>query len=158
MIWAGATTSVAAGLASGRGLLQLAGRLPLVAAIQRWGAPRLMLTARSLVGAAAIVLMWSGSLWVGIVYVAIAGVAIGALSALDGIVARTVIGDENFGTVMAGVGLVATLGGSFGPVVGGVLRDQFGIPAATMALVVAAAWLSVLVLASLRLQRESIPD
>lgn len=158
MIWAGATAGVAAGLASGRGLLQLAGRLPLVSAIQRWGAPRLMLTARSLVGAAAIVLMWSGSLWVGIVYVAIAGIAIGALSALDGIVARTVIGDENLGTVMAGVGLVATLGGSFGPVIGGVLRDQFDTPAATMALVVAAAWLSVLVLASLRLQRESIPD
>ena len=72
--------------------------------------------------------------------------------------ARTVIGDENFGTVMGGVGLVATLGGSFGPVIGGVLRDQFDTPAATMALVVAAAWLSVLVLASLRLQRESIPD
>jgi len=158
MIWAGATAGVAAGLASGRGLLQLAGRLPLVAAIQRWGAPRLMLTARSLVGAAAIVLMWSGSLWVRIVYVAIAGVAIGALSALDGIVARTVIGDENFGTVMAGVGLIATLGGSFGPVVGGELRDQFGTPAATMALVVAAAWLSVLVLASLRLQCELTPD
>lgn len=151
LTWAGVASGIAAGYASARGFLQLAGRLPLVAAIHRWGAARLMMIARLLVGLSAFLLIGSGTWWIGVAYVVVAGVSIGALSALDGVVARQVIGPSNFGTVMAVVGLFATIGGSVGPVIGGVLRDRFDSPAATLALVVIAVWLSVAVLASMRL-------
>jgi len=151
MTWAGTTTSVAAGLASARGLMQLAGRLPLVAAMRQFGAPRLMIAARMLLGVGALLLLGSGRWAIAVLYVAIAGITIGALSALDGVVARSVIGSENFGAVMGGVGLVSTLGGSIGPILGGQLRDAFNTPAASMVLVTVSAWSATFVFASLRL-------
>ena len=151
MTWAGTTTSVAAGLASARGLMQLAGRLPLVAAMRQFGAPRLMIAARMLLGVAALLLLGSGRWAIAVLYVAIAGITIGALSALDGVVARSVIGSENFGAIMGGVGLVSTLGGSIGPILGGQLRDAFNTPAASMVLVTVSAWSATFVFASLRL-------
>ena len=151
MTWAGTTSSVAAGLASARGLMQLAGRLPLVPAMRRFGAPRLMITARALLGVGALLLLGSGQWAIAIIYVAIAGITIGALSALDGIVARSVIGTENLGTIMGGVGLVSTLGGSLGPILGGQLRDAFDSPVASMLLVTGSASLATVVFASLRL-------
>lgn len=151
MTWAGTTTSVAAGLASARGLMQLAGRLPLVAAMRQFGAPRLMIAARMLLGVAALLLLGSGRWAIAVLYVAIAGITIGALSALDGVVARSVIGSENFGAVMGGVGLLSTLGGSIGPILAGQLRDAFNTPAASMVLVTVSAWSATVVFASLRL-------
>jgi len=151
MTWAGTTTSVAAGLASARGLMQLAGRLPLVAAMRQFGAPRLMIAARMLLGVGALLLLGSGRWAIAVLYVAIAGITIGALSALDGVVARSVIGSENFGAIMGGVGLVSTLGGSIGPILGGQLRDAFNTPAASMVLVTVSAWSATFVFASLRL-------
>lgn len=151
MTWAGTTSSVAAGFASARGLMQLAGRLPLVPAMKRFGAPRLMITARALLGVGALLLLGSGQWAIAIIYVAIAGITIGALSALDGVVARSVIGSENFGAVMGGVGLLSTLGGSIGPILAGQLRDAFNTPAASMVLVTVSAWSATVVFASLRL-------
>ena len=86
--------------------------------------------------------------------VAIAGITIGALSALDGVIARSVIGAENFGAVMGGIGLLSTLGGSLGPILGGQLRDWSGSPVASMILVAATAWLATVVFASLGLSRQ----
>lgn len=154
MTWAGVSTSVAAGLASARGLMQLAGRLPLMAAMKRFGAPRLMIASRALLGVAALLLLGSGQWAVAVLYVAIAGITIGALSALDGVIARSVIGAENFGAVMGGIGLLSTLGGSLGPILGGQLRDWSGSPAASMMLVAATAWLATVVFASLGLTRQ----
>lgn len=154
MTWAGVSTSVAAGLASARGLMQLAGRLPLMAAMKRFGAPRLMITSRALLGVAALLLLGSGQWAVAVLYVAIAGITIGALSALDGVIARSVIGAENFGAVMGGIGLLSTLGGSLGPILGGQLRDWSGSPVASMILVAATAWLATVVFASLGLTRQ----
>ena len=154
MTWAGVSTSVAAGLASARGLMQLAGRLPLMAAMKRFGAPRLMIASRALLGVAAFLLLGSGQWAVAVLYVAIAGITIGALSALDGVIARSVIGAENFGAVMGGIGLLSTLGGSLGPILGGQLRDWSGSPVASMMLVAATAWLATVVFASLGLTRQ----
>ena len=154
MTWAGVSTSVAAGLASARGLMQLAGRLPLMAAMKRFGAPRLMIASRALLGVAALLLLGSGQWAVAVLYVAIAGITIGALSALDGVIARSVIGAENFGAVMGGIGLLSTLGGSLGPILGGQLRDWSGSPVASMMLVAATAWLATVVFASLGLTRQ----
>ncbi len=154
MTWAGVSTSVAAGLASARGLMQLAGRLPLTAAMKRFGAPRLMIASRALLGVAALLLLGSGQWAVAVLYVAIAGITIGALSALDGVIARSVIGAENFGAVMGGIGLLSTLGGSLGPILGGQLRDWSGSPVASMMLVAATAWLATVVFASLGLTRQ----
>jgi hypothetical protein len=150
MTWAGLSTGVAAGFASARGLLQLAGRLPLVAAIERWGALELMLAARVVLGLAAVVLLTSGMLPLATLYVVLAGISIGALSALDGIVARRVIGDQDFGAVMGAVGLVATIGGSLSPIIAGVLRFTSGTPVAPMLLTAVFAWSAVLVLFTLR--------
>ena len=154
MTWAGVSTSIAAGLASARGLMQLAGRLPLMSAMKRFGAPRLMIASRALLGVAALLLLGSGQWAVAVLYVAIAGITIGALSALDGVIARSVIGAENFGAVMGGIGLLSTLGGSLGPILGGQLRDWSGSPVASMMLVTAAAWLATVVFASLGLTRQ----
>ena len=154
MTWAGMSTGVAAGFASARGLGQLAGRLPLVSAMNRFGAPRLMLWSRALVGVAALMLLASGHWVVAVAYVVIAGVTIGALSALDGVIARSVIGTENFGTIMGAVGLVSTIGGSLGPIVGGQLRDVSRSPVSTMLLVVVCAWCATAVFRSLRLSPE----
>ncbi len=158
MTWAGTTSSVAAGFASARGLMQLAGRLPLVPAMKRFGAPRLMITARALLGVGALLLLGSGQWAIAIIYVAIAGITIGALSALDGVIARSVIGTENLGAIMGGVGLVSTLGGSLGPILGGQLRDAFDSPVASMLLVTGSAWLATVVFASLRLTARDVAN
>jgi hypothetical protein len=150
MTWAGLSAGMAAGFASARGLLQLAGRLPLVAAIERWGAFELMLAARFVLGFAAVVLLTSGILPLAALYVVLAGVSIGALSALDGIVARRVIGEHNFGAVMGAVGLVATIGGSLSPIVVGILRFTSGSPVVPMLVTTVFAWSAALVLLTLR--------
>ena len=138
MTWAGVSAGTAAGLASLRGLMQLAGRIPLLAAINRYTAPRLIVIARVLLGISALFLLGSGNLVLALIYIVLAGVTIGALSALDGVVARDIVQPEVFGTVMGGIGLIATLGGSLGPIFGGWLRDWFDSPVAPMLIVLLA--------------------
>ena len=138
MTWAGVSAATAAGLASLRGLMQLAGRIPLLRAINRYTAPRLIVIARVLLGISALFLLGSGNLVLALIYIVLAGVTIGALSALDGVVARDIVQPEVFGTVMGGIGLIATLGGSLGPIFGGWLRDQFDSPVAPMLIVLLA--------------------
>ncbi|MEY3476944.1 MAG: hypothetical protein RLY65_1344, partial [Pseudomonadota bacterium] len=79
------------------------------------------------------------------IYIVLAGVTIGALSALDGVVAREIVRPEVFGTVMGGIGLVATLGGSFGPIFSGWLRDRFDSPAAPMMIVLFSAGIAAII-------------
>lgn len=142
MTWAGVSTAMAASLASGRGLMQLAGRIPLLSAINRFTATRLIVVARMLLGISAMCLLVSGNLVMALIYIVLAGVTIGALSALDGVVAREIVQPEVFGTVMGGIGLVATLGGSFGPILSGWLRDRFDTTVAPMLVVFFAAAVS----------------
>ena len=145
MTWAGVSTTMAASLASGRGLMQLAGRIPLISAINRFTASKLMIVARILLGVSALFLLLSGNVVMALIYIVLAGVTIGALSALDGVVAREIVRPEVFGTVMGGIGLVATLGGSFGPIFSGWLRDRFDSPAAPMMIVLFSAGIAAII-------------
>ena len=147
MTWAGASTGTAALLASLRGLMQLAGRIPLLAAINRYTAPKLIVIARVLLGFSALFLLGSGNIALALIYIVLAGVTIGALSALDGVVARDIVQPEVFGTVMGGIGLVATLGGSLGPIFAGWLRDLFDSPVAPMLIVLIAACSAAIIFA-----------
>ena len=147
MTWAGVSAATAAGLASLRGLMQLAGRIPLLAAINRYTAPRLIVIARVLLGISALFLLGSGNIALALIYIVLAGVTIGALSALDGVVAREIVQPQVFGTVMGGIGLIATLGGSLGPIFAGWLRDLFDSPVAPMLIVLLAGCSAAIVFA-----------
>ncbi len=147
MTWAGASAGTAALLASLRGLMQLAGRIPLLAAINRFTASRLIVIARVLLGISALFLLGSGKIALALIYIVLAGVTIGALSALDGVVAREIVQPQVFGTVMGGIGLIATLGGSLGPIFGGWLRDVFDSPVAPMLIVLFAACSAAIIFA-----------
>jgi sugar phosphate permease len=147
MTWAGVSTATAAALASLRGLMQLAGRVPLLSAINRFTASRLIVISRFLLGISALFLLGSGNIALALIYIVLAGVTIGALSALDGVVAREVVQPQVFGTVMGGIGLIATLGGSLGPIFAGWLRDRFDSPVAPMLIVLIAACSSAIIFA-----------
>lgn len=147
MTTAGVTAATAALLASLRGLMQLAGRVPLLMAINKFTAPRLLVAARLALGISALFLLGSNNLALALLYIVLAGTAIGALSALDGVVARDIVQPHVFGTVMGGIGLVATLGGSFGPIFAGWLRDETGSALAPMLIVLVAACSAAVVFA-----------
>ena len=147
MTWAGVSAGTAAGLASLRGLMQLAGRVPLLSAIKRFTAPRLIVISRFLLGISALFLLGSGNIALALIYIVLAGVTIGALSALDGVVAREIVQPQVFGTVMGGIGLIATLGGSLGPIFAGWLRDWFDSPVAPMLIVLVAACSAAIIFA-----------
>ena len=125
MTAAGVSTATAALLASVRGLMQLAGRIPLVSAIEKFTAPRLIVVSRFTLGVSALFLLGSGHITFAIIYIVFAGITIGALSALDGVVARGIVQPEVFGTVMGGIGLITTLGGALGPIFAGWLKTAF---------------------------------
>ena len=125
MTAAGVSTATAALLASVRGLMQLAGRIPLVAAIEKFTAPRLIIISRFMLGISALFLLGSGNIAFAIMYIVFAGITIGALSALDGVAARGIVQPEVFGTVMGGIGLITTLGGALGPIFAGWLKTAF---------------------------------
>jgi MFS family permease len=125
MTAAGVSTATAALLASVRGLMQLAGRIPLVSAIEKFTAPRLIIVSRFTLGISALFLLGSGNITFAILYIVFAGITIGALSALDGVAARGIVKPEVFGTVMGGIGLITTLGGALGPIFAGWLKTAF---------------------------------
>ena len=125
MTAAGVSTATAALLASVRGLMQLAGRIPLVSAIEKFTAPRLIIVSRFMLGISALFLLCSGNIAFAIMYIVFAGITIGALSALDGVAARGIVQPEVFGTVMGGIGLITTLGGAIGPIFAGWLKTAF---------------------------------
>ena len=125
MTAAGISTATAALLASVRGFMQLAGRIPLVSAINKFTAPRLIIVSRFMLGISALFLLGSGNIAFAIMYIVFAGITIGALSALDGVAARGIVQPEVFGTVMGGIGLITTLGGALGPIFAGWLKTAF---------------------------------
>ena len=125
MTAAGISTGTAALLASARGFMQLGGRLPLVYAIRKFTAPRLIIIARYVLGISALFLLGSGNIAFAITYIVFAGITLGALSALDGVAARDIVQPEVFGTVMGGIGLITTVGGALGPIFSGWLKTEF---------------------------------
>ncbi len=129
MRWAGLSAGVAAGFAGARGVLQLIGRLPLRRVLTRVDAWNLLLAARGLVALACVAILASGSHVMAGVYVVLAGAGIGAVSALDGIVARDVLHAADFGALTGIVTLLGAIGGGIAPVVAGRVTDAAGSPA-----------------------------
>ena len=137
MRWAGLSVAAAAGFGGARGLLQLLGRLPLQRALRRYGQWVLLGGARLFVAIACVLVLVSGNAVTATMYVVVAGVGIGAISALDGIVARTVIPTGDFGAISGVVTFLGAIGGGVAPVLAGRLTDVTGTP--TMAATVASA-------------------
>ena len=137
MRWAGLSAAAAAGFGGARGLLQLLGRLPLQRALRRYGQWVLLGGARLFVAIACVLVLVSGNAVTATMYVVVAGVGIGAISALDGIVARTVIPTGDFGAISGVVTFLGAIGGGVAPVLAGRLTDVTGTP--TMAATVASA-------------------
>lgn len=126
MKWAGVSAAAAASFAGARGLFQLFGRLPLVALVSKWGPWRLQFACRVGVVAGAVALGFSGARGSALVYVVVIGACTGALAAVDGMVAREILDEENFATMMSILGFVGTLGGASGPVVVGLIVEGAG--------------------------------
>lgn len=124
--WAGLTAAVAASLAGARGMLQLLGRLPLVPLVSRFGAWRLQFAGRTALVAGAAALWASGNGAAAVTYVIVVGASTGALAAVDGMVAREVLAEQNFATMLSVLGLVGTLGGALGPVLVGLIVQETG--------------------------------
>ena len=137
MRWAGLSAAAAAGFGGARGLLQLLGRLPLQRALRCYGQWVLLGGARLFVAIACVLVLVSGNAVTATMYVVVAGVGIGAISALDGIVARTVIPTGDFGAISGVVTFLGAIGGGVAPVLAGRLNDVTGTP--TMAATVASA-------------------
>jgi len=126
MKWAGLSAAAAASFAGARGLLQLFGRLPLVPLVARFGAWRLQFVCRAAMVAGGAALWASGTDGFAVVYVMIVGASTGALAAVDGMVAREVLDEQNFATMLSVFGLVGTVGGALGPVGVGLLVEGTG--------------------------------
>lgn len=144
--WAGLGTGMAAGFAGARGMMQLAGRLPLSGALRRWSVWRLLAGARLAVAAACGVILVSGHPAVAVLYVVLAGTGIGAISALDGILAREVLPEGDYGSLSGVLTLLGALGGAAAPVVAGRVTDLSGSPAIASMVAGAAALAAILAL------------
>ena len=145
MTAAGVSTGTAALLASVRGFMQLGGRLPLVPAIGKFTASRLIIVARYTLGISALFLLGSGNIAFAVTYTVFAGITLGALSALDGVAAREIVQPEVFGTVMGGIGLITTLGSAIGPIFSGWLKTTFDSSTAPIMIVFVSACSAALI-------------
>ena len=145
MKWAGVSAAAAASFAGARGLFQLLGRLPLVALVSKWGSWNLQFACRLGVVVGAVALGFSGTGAFTVVYVVVIGACTGALAAVDGMVAREILDDDDFATLMSILGLVGTLGGASGPAVVGLLVDGAGSLGVVPAVVAVAAVASAVV-------------
>lgn len=145
MKWAGLSAATAASFAGARGFLQLLGRLPLLPIVMRFGPWRVQRACRWAIVPGTIALWFSGSLVFATIYAVVIGASAGALSALDGMVNRDVLPIENFGTTVALLGFVATVGSALGPIVAGVVVQFSGSVAFAPGLVVFLATAAALV-------------
>ncbi len=150
MKWAGLTAATAASLAGLRGVFQLVGRLPLPRLVERSDAWRLLGIARVIVGVSCLLILGSGNVVVAIVYIVVAGAAIGALSALDGMVSRDLLPPEDFGSLMGAMAFIYSIGSGVAPIVAGQLNDLTGNPMASMTLAGLSSFVSAALLASAR--------
>lgn len=148
MKWAGLTAATAASLAGLRGVFQLTGRLPLPRLVERSDAWRLLGFARVIVGVSCLVILGSGNVAIAIIYVVVAGAAIGALSALDGMVSRDLLPPDDFGSLMGAMAFIYSIGSGVAPIIAGQLNDVTGSPLASMTLAGISSFVSAALLAA----------
>lgn len=157
MKWAGLTAATAASLAGLRGVFQLVGRLPLPRLVERSDAWRLLGIARVIVGVSCLLILGSGNVVVAVVYIVVAGAAIGALSALDGMVSRDLLPPEDFGSLMGAMAFIYSIGSGVAPIIAGQLNDLTGNPMASMTLAGLSSFVSAALLAAARRAHRRVP-
>lgn len=118
MVDAGLTLTLASSLAGARGLMQLAGRLPLPPVVRRIGSDRALRASFALTGLSIPLLLGSGTVAIAVAFVVVAGVATGAMAALEGIYASDLTPTE-LGTLLGAFSLLRGLGAALGPALGG---------------------------------------
>lgn len=123
MVAGGLERSTAASMAGARGFAQLLGRLPLGRALDTWSTRHVLISAKLLVAAGALLLAFSGNLVVAVMFVIVGGVGIGAVSPLDGIYAREVLPAHDLGTLMGSMHFVGGFMSGIGPLVGALVID-----------------------------------
>lgn len=146
MTAAGMALGTASGFAGARGLLQLAGRLPLAPVVVRFGSRTTLRGAYLLMGAGALLLIDAGGLVRAGLFAVVAGVGIGAMAAVESIHAAEVFDGPSMGTHLGVVGLLRGVGGAVGPTVGGIAIDLTGSRAVALLLCAAGAVVAVVVL------------
>ena len=126
MVAAGLERSTAATMAGARGFAQLLGRLPLGRVLDAHPTRRVLVTAKLLVAAGALLLAFSGNVVMALLFVIVGGVGIGAVSPLDGIYAREVLPSDDLGTLMGSMHFVGGLMSGVGPLLGALVIDATG--------------------------------
>lgn len=150
MVGAGLALTTASTLAGARGLVQLAGRVPLPAVIRRIGSRRALRGAYLLTAVSALLLTGAGSLPVALAFTAVAGVAIGALAAAEGIYAAEVVDARTLGTALGLHSLLRGIGSAVAPAIGGFVVDATGSRTVVLTGAAAAAVLAALLLPAQR--------
>jgi len=87
---------------------------------------------------------------VAVLYVVVAGAAIGALSALDGMVSRDLLPPDDFGSLMGAMAFIYSIGSGVAPIIAGHLNDVTGNPVAAMTLAAISSFISTALLAAAR--------
>lgn len=131
---AGMALATASAFAGARGLLQLAGRLPLASVVLRFGARATLRGAYAMTGVGALLLIGAGDVVQASLYALVAGVGIGAMAAAESIHAADVYEGPTMGTHLGVLGLLRGVGGAVGPTVGGLLVDATGNRTTTLVL------------------------
>jgi MFS family permease len=78
----------------------------------------------------------------------VAGAAIGALSALDGMVSRDLLPPDDFGSLMGAMAFIYSIGSGVAPIIAGQLNDVTGSPLASMTLAGISSFVSAALLAA----------
>ncbi len=126
MVTGGLTLALASGLAGARGLLQLAGRIPMPWLIRRLGSRSTLRLAHLLTGASCLILPVAGNLPVAVTFAVVAGVAIGALVPVESIFSADAVPGSSLGIVLGMSSLTRGVGAALGPVLGGTLTTLVG--------------------------------
>ena len=121
MVTAGLTLALASGLAGARGLLQLAGRIPVPWLIRRVGSRGSLRLAHLLTGVSCLILPFAGDLAIAVAFAVVAGIAIGALVPVESIFSADAVAGSSLGMILGVSSLARGVGSALGPVLGGTL-------------------------------------
>ncbi len=151
MVTGGVTLAFASSLAGARGLLQLAGRIPLPWVIRRLGSRTSLRLSHVLTGASCVMLPFAGNIAVALAFAVVAGIAIGALIPLESIFTADALPESQLGMVLGLAALTRGVGAALGPILGGTLTMLAGTRTPALLVVAAAAVLAAVMVPAPRL-------
>lgn len=126
MVAGGLSLTLASSLAGARGLLQLAGRLPLPWLVARLGSRTTLQLSHALTAASCVLLLGAGRVPTAVLFAVVAGVAIGALVPVESVFTADAVADRDLGTILGVSSLTRGLGAALGPAAGGALASATG--------------------------------